>query len=488
MKTLNKPQSNRSAAVLAAILVVASTPCFGQATYLWAADYNSGTVYKHDAAGALILTWETDFFGHPTGIAFDGTNLLIGDSFEAYNRIYKYSRHGVQLSYIDLNTVGLAKVRNFEKKVLAWDGEFLWYSSSARFEVYKIRINAWAATPGSIDIVASFPVPGSSPTGLEWDGRSIWLVDNLNNFYQLDASGKVLGSFNYSQEVSDLAWDGRHLWAHGGGFDGGTFKLDQLGNTLSELDIYYWPGSGAAWELVPGPEIIVQQPLNTDIPNGGGRSVAAAAGTEANLTFIIKNTGLGNLTGLEITLAQDAALFAITASPSAPVSGPTGSTSFTVRFSPDGVGMRTATLHIASNDVDENPFDIALTGRGLSPLEDTDGDGLNDAAEYRWASLGFDWQVNQAVLVNTLFMHSNTAGLFTTAQIGALRPEATLLTEDPLSGLFKLTIGVEQSADLTRFTPFPLSQVETTLNAQGKLEFKFSAPDSTRAFFRLVSP
>jgi hypothetical protein len=197
----------------------------------------------------------TDFFGHPTGIAFDGTDLLIGDSFEAYNRIYKYSRQGVQLSYIDLNTVGLEKVRTFEKKALAWDGEFLWYSSSARFELYKIKINAWAATPGSIEIVASFPVPAGSPTGLEWDGRSIWLVDNLNNFYQIDPSGTVLSSFNYSQEVSDLAWDGHYLWAHGGGFDGGTFKLDQLGNTLSELDIYYWPGSGAAWEFVSPPAL-----------------------------------------------------------------------------------------------------------------------------------------------------------------------------------------------------------------------------------------
>jgi hypothetical protein len=58
MKKLAKPQSIHSAAVLAAILVFASIPCFSQATYFWAADYNSGTVYKHDATGALILKWE----------------------------------------------------------------------------------------------------------------------------------------------------------------------------------------------------------------------------------------------------------------------------------------------------------------------------------------------------------------------------------------------------------------------------------------------
>ena len=244
---------NLSVALAVLLVCMLGTVVNGQQPYLWAADYNFGTVYKHDASGRLILKFETDFFGHPTGIDFDGTDLLIGDSFELYNRIYKYSRQGMQLSYIDLNTVGLEKVVNFEKKALAWDGEFLWYSSSARFDVYKIKINAWAATPGAIEIVDSFPVPGSSPTGLEWDGHSIRLVDNLKNFYQLDTHGTVLNSFSYSQEVSDLAWDGHNLWAHGGGFGGGTFKLDESGNTLSELPIYYWPGSGAAWEVVPEP-------------------------------------------------------------------------------------------------------------------------------------------------------------------------------------------------------------------------------------------
>jgi hypothetical protein len=245
---------NLSVALAVLLVCVLVTVVNAQQPYLWAADYNFGTLYKHDASGRLILTFETDFFGHPTGIEFDGTNLLIGDSFELYNRIYKYSRQGMQLSYIDLDTVGLENVVTFEKKALAWDGEFLWYSSSARFEVYKIKVNNWAAPPGSIEIVGSFPVPGSSPTGLEWDGQSIWLVDNLNNFYQLDPNGTVLNSFGYSQSVSDLAWDGRHLWAHGGGFGGGTFKLDTSGNILAELPIYYWPGSGAAWEgVVPEP-------------------------------------------------------------------------------------------------------------------------------------------------------------------------------------------------------------------------------------------
>ena len=48
---------------------------------------------------------------------------------------------------------------------------------------------------------------------------------------------------------------------------------------------------------------------------------------------------------------------------------PGGSTTFTVTFTPSASGTRNATLHIASNDADENPFDVALSGNGLTVAE-----------------------------------------------------------------------------------------------------------------------
>ncbi|MEI6607484.1 MAG: cadherin-like beta sandwich domain-containing protein, partial [Verrucomicrobiota bacterium] len=42
-------------------------------------------------------------------------------------------------------------------------------------------------------------------------------------------------------------------------------------------------------------------------------------------------------------------------------------TSFTVTFAPAALGTRSAAIHIASNDANENPFDISLTGNGLDP-------------------------------------------------------------------------------------------------------------------------
>src|SRR5262249_23319118 len=58
---------------------------------------------------------------------------------------------------------------------------------------------------------------------------------------------------------------------------------------------------------------------------GGDRSVA----------FTIQNIGGADLTGLGITIdGPDAAVFSLTASPTAPVSGPGGVTGFTVQFAP----------------------------------------------------------------------------------------------------------------------------------------------------------
>jgi uncharacterized delta-60 repeat protein len=121
----------------------------------------------------------------------------------------------------------------------------------------------------------------------------------------------------------------------------------------------------------PAPEIVVEQPANTNLNNGDSQAFGnVAVGATTDLTFTIRNTGNADLTGLSVTVdGTDAAMFTLTATPSPSISGPSGSTSFTVRFAPTSLGVKTATLHIANNDLDENPFDLTVSGTGLSALE-----------------------------------------------------------------------------------------------------------------------
>ena len=124
----------------------------------------------------------------------------------------------------------------------------------------------------------------------------------------------------------------------------------------------------AGTAVVPAPEIVVEQPVGTSLVDGTAAVDFGfrATGTNGSLVFTVRNTGTADLTGLGITIdGANAADFSVAAAPASPVA-PGGSTTFTVQFAPSATGLRTAALHLASNDWDENPFDIALSGRGYS--------------------------------------------------------------------------------------------------------------------------
>jgi copper(I)-binding protein len=124
-------------------------------------------------------------------------------------------------------------------------------------------------------------------------------------------------------------------------------------------------GNGMA--VPTAPEIAVEQPLGTNIADGGSKDFGSVGtNTSTSLTFTIKNTGTADLTILGFSIdGTDSTMFSLTAIPSAPVS-PGGSTTFTVQFAPGSPGLKTAALHIGNNDSDENPFDIAITGTGTA--------------------------------------------------------------------------------------------------------------------------
>ncbi|HEX7260722.1 MAG TPA: choice-of-anchor D domain-containing protein, partial [Luteolibacter sp.] len=115
------------------------------------------------------------------------------------------------------------------------------------------------------------------------------------------------------------------------------------------------------------PEIAVQQPLGTDIPDAGSKSYGSVlVGSSKSLSYTIKNSGNGNLTGIAITKSgTHAADFTVTTAPAATVA-PGGSTLFVLKFTPGGTGSRSAVIQIGNNDSDEKPFDITVTGTGTA--------------------------------------------------------------------------------------------------------------------------
>ena len=154
------------------------------------------------------------------------------------------------------------------------------------------------------------------------------------------------------------------------------------------------------------PKIAMEQPAGTGIAVGGARDFGAVSvGSNTIITFTIKNTGSASLSVTSISRdGTDAGSFAITSKAAAQVSGPTGTTTFSVRFAPTSGGSKTAVLHIVSNDTTKSPFNITLTGTGNPPtalqawrlssfasinnygdgadLNDFDNDGLPNLVEF----------------------------------------------------------------------------------------------------------
>jgi len=125
----------------------------------------------------------------------------------------------------------------------------------------------------------------------------------------------------------------------------------------------------------PLPEITVFNGTSTatlDARQSNSGSIDFAAipmGTSSSSqTFTIKNSGTANLTGLVVTKTGTSPSDFTLGSLGMSTLAPNATTTFTVIFSPSAAGARSAKVQIASNDPDENPFEISVSGTGIESL------------------------------------------------------------------------------------------------------------------------
>lgn len=138
---------------------------------------------------------------------------------------------------------------------------------------------------------------------------------------------------------------------------------------FTPLDASYQIGTftiGAA--VVEKPEIMVMQPAKSELTDGKTKKSfgSVKVGKKGSARkFTIKNNGGATLDNLAIKkTGADKSSFVV-GDLGASSLAPGASTSFKVSFKPSGKGTRKAAIEISSNDADENPFDIKLTGAGV---------------------------------------------------------------------------------------------------------------------------
>ena len=119
------------------------------------------------------------------------------------------------------------------------------------------------------------------------------------------------------------------------------------------------------------PEIQVREGT-TNIADGGTYTYGNVnVGSSRQLTFTIENGAAATsnlyLTGAPKVSITGSADFVIASQPASTSINPGGSTTFAVRYTPSGTGADTATISIANNDVNENPYNFTITGTGVNP-------------------------------------------------------------------------------------------------------------------------
>ncbi len=114
-------------------------------------------------------------------------------------------------------------------------------------------------------------------------------------------------------------------------------------------------------------EINIRQGLTTKLHTSTQDFGFRATGTSGDITFTIQNLGQENLNLSAATITGNPT-YTLFANYSSPVVGPTGTTTFTIRFTPLTLGTFTGSISIPHNDNSgaENPYIINFTGVGVA--------------------------------------------------------------------------------------------------------------------------
>jgi uncharacterized delta-60 repeat protein len=146
------------------------------------------------------------------------------------------------------------------------------------------------------------------------------------------------------------------------------------------------------------PDIALEAPTGTNVTTGNGTHAFGiiTSGQTQDITCTLRNTGGTELTGITPSiLGTGASSFSLPTPPPATLAAG-GSATFTVRFSATS-GAKTATLSIASDDPDENPFTLSLTGTG------------NTAPTFAGYSVATPWQTAASISLGKLLSKASDA-------------------------------------------------------------------------------
>ncbi len=218
---------------------------------------------------------------------------------------------------------------------------------------------------GAVDITgATLDTTGSTTTS----AGNIVLISN-------DGSDAVIGQFTGLANGSTVTINGQSFTINYAGGDGNDVVLE---SAFPEINVKDSDGDNIA----SGDTASTLQNTNFGIV----AQDTSPTPTTYDQTFTIENLGGAplDLTGAPLVSITGGSNFTIQTQPTVDPIGVSGSTTFTVRFTPSTLGVQTATITIANNDADEGTYTFQVSGE-VHPVSQTFDGG---AGNTNWTDAG----------------------------------------------------------------------------------------------------
>ncbi len=219
----------------------------------------------------------------------------------------------------------------------------------------------------------------------------------------------------------------------------------------------------------PNPKILVLE--GSDDITDGNRTVTlfpAIVQEPTSKCLRISNKGLLPMTFSAIQLPPGFML-----DPAPLVVPPLDGISYRIRLSASAKGHFIGDAHILNNSTNFPDVSIPLDGWVVSADDDTDSDGMNDAAELALSALGFDWRFTQTALVETLMENAPFAGLYQESEVMDVRLGIETIAIAPVAETASLAPGLREA---TTGLPLPFAMSPLPGLADPAIRMDFQIP------------